>query len=88
MMMLAAMGVAGGSGVAEAQGIDAGAQGGTFQQVSAGASPTCEVKTDGTMVCWLVSDYYQGGTFQQVSFGLDHTCGVKTDGTVVCWWAE
>ena len=88
MMMLAAMGVAGGSGVAEAQGIDAGAQEGTFQQVSDGLNYTCEVKTDGTAVCWWVSDY-QGGTFQQVSAGLGHTCGVKTDGAVVCWgWNE
>ena len=66
-----------------------------FQQVSAGLIHTCEVVTDGRVVCWGSNNdplgTYRGqatpssGTFQQVSAGGAHTCGVKTDGRVACW---
>ena len=63
--------------------------GGTFQQVSAGWSHTCGVKTDGEVACWGHDEYGQatppGGTFRQVSAGGNYTCGLRTDSEVLCW---
>src|SRR5204863_431680 len=59
------------------------------QQISAGYDHTCEVLSDGTVVCWGRNDYGQatppGGTFSAVSVGYQHTCGLRPDGTIACW---
>ena len=58
--------------------------------LSAGASHTCGIKSDGIVVCWGDNSRGQlsgipNGTFTQVSASNDHTCGIKKDGTITCW---
>ena len=51
--------------------------------VSAGASHTCGIRDDGTVVCW--GDDFSGnatpptGTFESISAGAFHTCAVRSD---------
>ena len=52
------------------------------ESVSAGYLHTCEVKSDGTVVCWGNDEWGQAtpppGEFASVSAGRLHTCGVRT----------
>jgi alpha-tubulin suppressor-like RCC1 family protein len=58
-------------------------------RISAGASHSCAIKSDGTLACWGDNTYGQStppsGVFTQISAGSYHTCGLKTDGTLACW---
>ena len=57
--------------------------------VSAGWEHSCEVKADGSVVCWGSNGEGQAsppdGEFLSVSAGWAHTCGIRTDRSVVCW---
>jgi hypothetical protein len=54
---------------------------GTFNQVSAGDTHTCGVRSDGTLACWGSNTHLQldapSGIFSQIDAGSDHTCGVS-----------
>ena len=60
--------------------------------VSAGRRHTCEIQTDGTVVCWGLNDSGQAspptGSFRSVSAGDSHTCGLRADGTIACWGGQ
>ena len=53
------------------------------------ASPSCGLKTDGTLACWGRNSDNEtdapSGEFQAVAAGSRHSCGLRTDGTVTCW---
>ena len=63
-----------------------------FQQVSAGAYHSCQLKADGGVLCWgkRIDRHIPppGYTFQQISAGSGRTCGVMTEGEVICWGPE
>ena len=64
----------------------------TFDSLSAGASHSCGVRTDGALVCWGANTANglnaPDGTFDAVSAGSSHSCAVRTDATVACWGAN
>ena len=64
----------------------------SFVSVSAGASHTCGVRSDGSVACWGSGYYGQAtppaGSFVSVSAGGDHTCGVGSNGSVYCWGSD
>jgi len=51
--------------------------------VSAAASHTCALKTDGTVVCWAETVPSDLTAVAQVSSGYGHTLALRIDGTVV-----
>jgi hypothetical protein len=58
--------------------------------LAAGGSHTCELKPDGTAVCWGSNSFGQatppaGEVFVQLAAGENHTCGLRANGTVRCW---
>jgi hypothetical protein len=60
------------------------------EQVAAGGSHTCAIRTDGTLACWGDDsagqlDGVPDGTFRSLSAGGAHTCAIRTDGTLACW---
>ena len=60
-----------------------------FGAVSVGASHSCWLRDDGSVVCWGSNHVGQAdappGVFTAVSVGRDHTCGVRAGGAVACW---
>ncbi|CAE7687686.1 UVR8 [Symbiodinium sp. CCMP2456] len=67
---------------------------GAFAAVSAGNVHTCEVKSDGQLLCFGCSIRDDSGQCDvptdlgrvvAVSAGYDHTCAVKSDGQLVCF---
>ena len=62
---------------------------GPFASVSAGATHSCGVRTDGSAICWRDDHYGQatppGGPFVSIDAGYYHACGVRDDGSVECW---
>jgi alpha-tubulin suppressor-like RCC1 family protein len=60
------------------------------EQVAAGGTHTCAIRTDGTLACWGDDsagqlDEIPSGTFRSLSAGGTHTCAIRTDGTLACW---
>lgn len=62
----------------------------TFEQISAGITHTCGVRTTGDIACWGRNDLGQsdapGGRFDQVAAGSHATCALA-EGAVTCWGA-
>ena len=78
----------------DAAGTDALADAGTDArpiQLSAGATHTCAIRSDGTVACW--GDNYFGQStppedlaFRSISAGGEHVCGITLgDLAVACW---
>ena len=58
--------------------------------IASGGTHTCELKADGTVVCWGNNSSGQstppaGEVFVQLTAGQFHTCGLRAAGTVKCW---
>ena len=58
--------------------------------ISGGDNHTCELRENGTAVCWGEDAQGQSSppeedTFVSISSGYRHTCGLREDGTFVCW---
>lgn len=60
----------------------------TFEQLSAGVTHTCGLRTSGDIACWGRDDRGQsappGGIFDQVAVGSHASCALA-DGRVTCW---
>ncbi len=65
---------------------------GPFVAVSAGASTSCGLKSDGTIACWGSNLNGEArapaGEFITVSTGSGHSCALRTDSTIACWGAN
>ena len=68
---------------------------GVFTQVAAGASHTCGLRSNSTVVCWGDNSSNQRNvpttgvtTFQSIEAGSFHTCGITTTGITRCWGAN
>ena len=63
----------------------------TSPQVSAGARHTCDLQTNGTVLCGDMAEQVKRACrvvwhpVVRLSTGSDHNCAVRADGTVVCW---
>ena len=64
----------------------------TFSAVSAGASHSCGLRSDGTITCWGDGSSGQlsapGGRFTAITSASTHSCAVGTNGAITCWGAN
>jgi alpha-tubulin suppressor-like RCC1 family protein len=64
--------------------------GATCLSLVAGDRHSCELRADGTAVCWGDNGNGQtsvppGHSFVSLAAGASHTCGLHADGTAICW---
>lgn len=63
-----------------------------FDEISAGTSHSCGIRTDGGIECW--GNDAQGqtespdGEFTAIASGGRHSCALRTDGRIRCWGNE
>lgn len=60
-----------------------------FASVSSGYKHACELRADGSVVCWGSNEHRQSSPtsqgFTSIDSGAEHTCGLRADGSVLCW---